>query len=101
MNSHVLPSRRERHAGLQDGRARTAVPRDELERGTGPGHRSDHGLAAVARDAGLRTPDSVATPEMAEQTGTPIGVLRWVPVYVAGLAIVLTAGIGLVVLTVL
>jgi len=61
----------------------------------------DHGLAAFARDAGLRTPDTVATPEMARQTGLSIGVLRWVPVYVIGLAVVLAAGIGLVVLTVL
>jgi len=98
MNSHALSSRRKFRHGL----IRTSAPAGEpRERTTDPGPSSDHGLAALARDAGLRTPDSVATPEMAEQTGTPIAVLRWVPLYVIGLAIALTAGIGLLVLTVL
>lgn len=55
----------------------------------------------LGRDFGLRTPDSVATPEMAEQAGMPIGVLRWLPLLVAALAAVIVAGVGLVVLGVL
>ncbi len=87
---------------LRHRRIRTSPPRDEPIR-----HAADvadpegHGLAKLGREAGLRTPDSVATPEMAAQTGLSVSVLRWVPLYVIGLAIVLTAGIGLVVLTVL
>jgi len=65
------------------------------------GPSDDQGLAALGRDAGLRTPDAVATPEMAEQTGLSIGLLRWVPVYVIGLAVILVGGLGVLVLTVL
>ena len=73
---------------LQADSPRTATPRD-------------HGLAAFAREVGLRTPDSIATPQMAEQTGLSLEILRWVPVYVIGLGMILIAGIGLVVLTIL
>ena len=43
------------------------------------------------RDAGLRTPDSIATSEMAEQTGVSIG----------GLGVILAGVVGLLVLAVL
>lgn len=59
------------------------------------------GLARLARDMGLQTPESIATPEMTQQTGLPIGLLRWIPLFVAGLVTILVAGIGLVTLTVL
>jgi hypothetical protein len=98
MNTHAFTfGRRLRHRPF-----RTTPPIGEpRERPPEAPVSSEHGLAAIARDAGLRTPDTVATPEMAEQTGLSIGVLRWVPVYVIGLAVILAGGIGLVVLTVL
>lgn len=53
-------------------------------------------LEAVARDAGLRMPDTSATPEMAEQAGMDIRVLRWLPLYVAALGIVTVGGLALI-----
>ena len=87
---------------LRHGRIRTSPPLGESQqRPADPPDSEDHGLAKLGRDAGLRTPDAVATPEMAAQTGMSIGVLRWVPLYVIGLAVVLVACIGLVVLVTL
>ena len=59
------------------------------------GHSS---LEAIARDAGLRMPDTIATPEMAEQAGTDIRVLRWLPLYVGALGVVTVAGLALIAL---
>ena len=99
------------HALLERRKLRHTFIRTSPRFGPPPGRRADpsndssgtaeQGLAALGRDAGLRTPDSVATPEMAEQTGLSVSVLRWVPVYVAGLVAIVVAGVGLVVLTVL
>jgi len=98
MSNHALTFGRK----LRHGRIRTSPPLGEpVGQMATPPDPAEHGLAALGRDAGLRTPDSVATPEMARQTGMSIGVLRWVPVYVIGLAVILAGGIGLVVLTVL
>jgi len=58
-------------------------------------------LERLARDAGLRSPDTIATPQMAAQIGMPIGVLRWLPLFVAGLLAILVGGLGIVVMTVL
>jgi membrane protein required for beta-lactamase induction len=58
-------------------------------------------LEALGRDLGFRASDSVANPEMAQQSGTDISVLRWTPIYVAALAVALIGGVGLVVLAVL
>lgn len=94
MNSNALFFGRPR---LRHGLIRTSPPLGQPARSD----RSDHGLAALGRDIGLRTPDSISTPEMAEQTGISISVLRWVPAYVIGLVIILLGGIGLLVVAVL
>ena len=58
-------------------------------------------LENLGRDTGLRTPDSVATPELARQTGLPLTLLRWIPAFVAVLVLTLVGAMGLIMLTVL
>ena len=90
MNSHALdPWRRWRHRS------------DSPSSAADPDKPADSGLTALARDAGFRTPDHIATPEMAAQAGMPLGVLRWLPLFVAGLVAILATSIGLLVLSVL
>ena len=61
-----------------------------------PGRPAHSSLETIARDAGLRMPDTIATPEMAEQTGMDIRVLRWLPLYVAALGVVTVAGLAVI-----
>jgi hypothetical protein len=54
-------------------RLRTAPPRDEpIPHAAEFAGSEDHGLAKLGRDAGLKTPDAVATPDMSAQTGLSI-----------------------------
>ncbi len=64
-------------------------------------HPDEQPLETFGRNLGLRASDDIANPEMARETGTPVSVLRWTPVYVAGLLLAVIAGVGLVVVTVL
>lgn len=90
---------------LHHGPIRTQPPRGEHRRALGrdpyPAAAEDHGIAAIARDAGFLTPDTIATPQMAAQAGMPLTVLRWLPLFVAGLVAILFFGIGSIVLSVL
>jgi len=79
-----------RHPQDRRGPVRKPLPMVEEVTPVGP---TRSALESVARDAGLRMPDTIATPEMAEQTGMDIRVLRWLPLYVAALGVVTVAGL--------
>jgi hypothetical protein len=85
-----------RHPQDRRGPVRKPLPMVEEVTPVGPTGPTHSALESVARDAGLRMPDTIATPEMAEQTGMDIRVLRWLPLYVAALGIVTVAGLAVI-----